>query len=243
MKVATARTTSLLIVAVLIVAVLSGLAFLHVAQKHRACLVLSHYINGRVGNCTLSESFEGEALSRLQVANFDVIRSSSRVIRRDGSYSLWNTPDGDYWMPTASGDKLLYDVAEQKRNIYGTRLRPGDIVLDAGANIGVFTRKALLAGAAKVIAIEPGPENLECLRRNFATEIANGLVVVYPKGIWDRDEVLKFSINPANSAADSFVRNFENTQFTQVPVTTIDELVAELNLLKSGFHQNGHRRR
>jgi hypothetical protein len=160
-------------------------AFLHVAQKHRACLVLSHYINGRVGKCTLSESFEGEALSRMQVANFDAIRSFSRVIRRDGPYSLWNTPDGDYWMPSASGDKLLYDVAEQKRNIYGTRMRPDDIVLDAGANIGVFTRKALSAGAAKVIAIEPGPENLECLRRNFATEIADGRVTVYPKGVWD----------------------------------------------------------
>jgi hypothetical protein len=126
MRVATARTIYLLIPVVL-----SGLAILHVAQNHRASLVLSHYINGRVGNCTLSESFEGEALFRLQVANFDAIRSSSRVIRRDGPYSLWSTPDGEYWMPTASGDKLLYDVAEQKRDIYGTRLRPGDIVLDA----------------------------------------------------------------------------------------------------------------
>src|SRR5215472_16695115 len=210
-------------------------AFLHVARTHHAFLVLSHYIRGRAGNCTLSESFEGEALARLQVANFDAIRSSSRVIRRDGPYSLWSTPDGEYWMPTASGDKLLYDVAEQKRNIYGTRLRPGDIVLDAGANIGVFTRKALRAGAAKVIAIEPGPENLECLRRNFATEIADGRVTVYPKGVWDKDDILKFSINPANSASHSFVRQIDNAQFLQVPVTTIDKLVAELQLPRVDF--------
>ena len=87
---------------------------------------------------------------------------------------------------TASGSALNYDLAEQKRNIYGTGIRRGDIVLDAGANVGVFTRKALWAGASKVIAIEPAPENLECLRRNFAAEIADGRVVVYPKGVWDK---------------------------------------------------------
>jgi FkbM family methyltransferase len=208
---------------------------LHVAQTHHAFLVLSHYLHGRAGNCTLAESFEGEALFRFQAKNFDEIRAASRVLRRDGLYSMWTTPDGEYWMPTASGDKLLYDVAEQKRNIYGTRLHPGDIVLDAGANIAVFTRKALRAGAAKVIAIEPGPENLECLRRTFATEIADGRVTVYPKGVWDKDDILKFSINPANSASDSFVRQIDNAQFIQVQVTTIENLVAELQLDRVDF--------
>ena len=101
--------------------------------------------------------------------------------------------------------------------------------------MGVFTRKALWAGASKVIAIEPGPENLECLRRNFATEIAAGRVVVYSKGIWDKDDVLKFAIDPASSAKDSFVRPLENAQYIQVPVTTVDNLVAELNLPRVDF--------
>ena len=214
---------------------LPAVAFLYIARTHHAFLVLSHYVRGRAGNCTLRESFEGEALFRFQAKNFDEIRAASRVLRRDGLYSLWTTPDGEYWMPSASGDKLLYDVAEQKRNIYGTRLHPGDIVLDAGANIGVFTRKALRAGVAKVIAIEPGPENLECLRRNFASEIADGHVTIYPKGVWDKDDILKFSINPANSASDSFVRQIDNAQFLQVPVTTIDKLVAELQLDRVDF--------
>ena len=138
-------------------------------------------------------------------------------------------------MPTASGDALIYDLAEQKRNIYGHGVHPGDVVLDAGANIGVFTRKALWAGASKVIAIEPGPENLECLRRNFAAEIADGRVVLYPKGIWDKDDVLKLQVDPANSARDTFVTPIEGAQFIEAPLTTVDKMVVELRLTKVDF--------
>jgi FkbM family methyltransferase len=206
-----------------------------VARSHHAWLVLSHYFGGRTGNCTLAESFESEALSRLQVANLNAIRSASRVVRRDGRFYLWNTPEGEFWIPMASGSDLSMDLAEQKRNIYGTRIRPGDIVLDAGANVGVFTRKALWAGASKVIAIEPAPENLECLRRNFVSEIADGRVILYPKGVWDKDDVLKLRVDANNSARDTFVREIENAQFIEAPLTTIDKLVAELRLPKVDF--------
>jgi FkbM family methyltransferase len=210
-------------------------AMMDAARTHHVALVLSHYFHGRAGNCTIAESFTGEGLSRLQARNGDAIRSASRVIRTDAQYSLWSTPFGEFWMPTGSGGSLAYDLGEQQRNIYGTRIRQGDIVLDAGANVGVFTRKALWAGAAKVVAIEPGPENLECLRRNFATEIADGRVVLYPKGIWEKNEILKFSVDPASSAKDSFVRPIDNAQYIQVPVTTVDNLVSELHLPRVDF--------
>jgi FkbM family methyltransferase len=204
-------------------------------RAHHAGLVLSHYFRGRAANCSLAESFHGETLMRQQSQNADEIRATSRIVRTDGPYSLWSTPAGDYWMPTASGDALVYDLGEQKRNIYGAQVHPGSIVLDAGANVGVFTRKALAAGAAKVIAIEPAPENLECLRRNFAPEITSGRVVLYPKGVWDKEDVLKFNIDPSNSARDSFVRPADKAEVMQIPVTTIDRLVEELRLPRVDF--------
>ena len=207
----------------------------HAAIVHHVPLVLSHYFGHRVGNCTLRESFEAEALSRLQFENGNSLRSSSRVIRHDERYSLWSTPVGEFWMTTASGSSLVYDLAEQKRNIYGTEIHRGDVVLDAGANVGVFTRKALWAGASKVIAIEPGPENVECLRRNFAAEIADGRVVIYPKGVWDKDDILKLSVDPVSSAKDSFVRPIETAEFINVELTTIDKMVAELGLARVDF--------
>jgi FkbM family methyltransferase len=208
---------------------------MHVVRVHHVPLVLSHYFGGKAANCTLVEAFRGEALSRLQSQNENRLRASSRIVRSDGRFSLWTTPLGEFWMPAASGGDLIYDLAEQDRNIYGAQIRPGDIVLDAGANVGVFARKALWAGASKVIAIEPAPENLECLRRNFAAEITEGRVVLYAKGIWDKDDVLKFSIDPESSAKDSFVRTSESGSFLHIPVTTVDRLVAELGLAKVDF--------
>ncbi|HEV3196817.1 MAG TPA: FkbM family methyltransferase [Bryobacteraceae bacterium] len=218
-----------------IIAIFPAFALINVFQAHHTGLVLSHYFGGRAGNCTLAESFEAERLSRLQFQNVEEIKKASRVVRKDELYSLWSTPAGEYWMPSASGNALIYDLGEQKRDIYGTNMHAGDIVLDAGANVGVFTRKALAFGAAKVIAIEPAPENLECLRRSFAAEIADGRVVLYPKGVWDKDDVLKLSVDPGDSAKDTFVRPIEHAQFIEVGLTTIDKLVEELHLPKVDF--------
>ena len=216
-------------------AVIPIAALVNVVAVHHAGLVLSHYFAGRAGNCSLTEAFQAENLSRLQAANVEEIRAGSHIIRSDGHYTLWTTPDGEYWLPSGDHDGVIYDLGEQRRNIYGTHLHRGDIVLDAGANVGVFTRKALNFGAAKVIAIEPGPENVECLRRTFASEIASGRVVVYSKGIWDKDDVLKFKIDPVDSAKDTFVRNIENAEYVEAPLTTVDKLVAKLHLPRVDF--------
>jgi FkbM family methyltransferase len=101
----------------------------------------------------------------------------------------------------------------------------------------VFTRKALNAGASKVVAIEPAPENLACLRRNFAAEIARGSVVVVPKGVWDSETELTMHVDTDHSAADSFVRPLAGAtvQVMRLPVTTIDNLVRELGLRSVDF--------
>jgi FkbM family methyltransferase len=60
-----------------------------------------------------------------------------------------------------------------------TLIRPGDVVLDAGANIGVYT--LLLSGAVgagRVIAVEPDPTNLELLRQNVARNACTNVTVL-----------------------------------------------------------------
>jgi FkbM family methyltransferase len=89
----------------------------------------------------------------------------------------------------------------------------------------------MAAGAEKIVAIEPGPENLECLRRNFPNEVSSGRVIIYPKGVWDKEDELTFRVDPKNSAADSFVIRREGAvDVERVPVTTVDKLVDELKL-------------
>jgi FkbM family methyltransferase len=114
--------------------------------------------------------------------------------------------------------------------VAAARIRPGDTVLDCGANVGVYTKYALERGAAEVIAIEPAPETISCLRRTFAADIAAGSVVVYPKGVWNRDELLQLKTNPTRSSMANSVVIGGDTGGPAVPLTTIDKLVSELRL-------------
>lgn len=177
---------------------------------------------------------------RDQIRIKDRILNASKMLASDGEYEQWQTPKGTYWIPKESRYVLPFNLAEQDRRIYGRGpnfVRSGDIVLDCGANIGVFVRESLNAGAKKVVAIEPAPENLECLRRNFTPEIAQGRVVVYPKGVWDKDDFLSLNIDHGNSAADSFVMHPEHSTGTteKFPLTTIDKLTGELGLERVDF--------
>ena len=124
--------------------------------------------------------------------------------------------------------------AQQEEVIYG-RVRSGDVVLDCGAHVGVFTRRALASGAALVVAIEPAPDNVECLRRNFEPEVRAGRVIVYPKGVWDKDDFLVLHTVEGNSAGDSFVFQLGAGSDVRVPLTTIDKLVDELHVPRVDF--------
>jgi FkbM family methyltransferase len=158
-----------------------------------------------------------------------------RVVTKDPEgFELWETPKGPFWTPPKFGkDTLAYCLAEQESKVYGVSpfgVQPGDIVLDCGANIGVYTREALTAGAKLVVAIEPSPNNIKCLQKNFKAEIERGRVIVYEKGVWNREEVLKFSVSDV-SAEDSFVTAVPwTTKTINIPVTTIDKIVNELKL-------------
>jgi FkbM family methyltransferase len=195
---------------------------------------------GRSPVCPMARAIHSADELRTQIANKDRILSASKLLEKDpAGYHLWDTPHGRFWIPQGSDYVLPFNLAEQERKIYGVGeqdVHAGDIVLDCGANVGVYTREALKNGAKLVVSIEPAPENIECLRRNFAPEIAAGRVILYQKGVWDKDEMLVMRVDPDNSAADSFIiRRPGAVETKQLPLTTVDKLVAELKLERVDF--------
>jgi len=170
----------------------------------------------------------------------DEILARTRLLQKEyEGLELYETPYGRFWSFPGSQYTLPFNLAEQATHLYGSGphfVRKGDTVLDCGANVGVFTRFALNAGAGKVIAIEPAPDNIECLRRNFAQEIAEGRVVVVPKGVWDRPDELELKIEEGNEAAATFVMRLNRvTRTVRVPLLPIDTLVQELGLDRVDF--------
>jgi FkbM family methyltransferase len=150
-------------------------------------------------------------------------------------YELASTPAArKFWIPRGNRLDLAEVLGEQEEDVYalhGRGVRRGDVVLDCGANVGAFTQHALEAGARRVVAIEPAPENLECLRRTFASEIQAGRVILYPKGVWDHDDTLVVRRISGQSGGDSVAIKYPGSeQGPTVPLTTIDKLVEELKL-------------
>jgi len=149
---------------------------------------------------------------------------ASLVIKRiggEGEMELWETPAGQFWVPKSSASRFSTVIGEQQVDIYraAEMVRPGDVVMDCGADVGTFTRTALRHNASKVIAVEPAPWKEPCLRRTFAREIEQGRVVIVAKGVWSEATTLKLDDDTIRTEAG-----------IEVPLVKIDELAAELNL-------------
>ncbi len=135
--------------------------------------------------------------------------------------------------------EICWVLTELEAGVYSTgdvTVRSGDTVVDCGANIGLFAREALRAGAKVVVAVEPSPANVECLKRNLRAEIAAGRVVLKESGLWDSTTSLPFTISDRSSLANSFViEPGAAPNGTLTPVTTLDQIVEDLGLVRVDF--------
>ena len=86
-----------------------------------------------------------------------------------------------------------------------------------------------------MVAIEPAPRTLIALKRNLADEIAAGRVIVYEKGVWDKEEMMAFYSDADSALSRVMHAHEEHNLGTQVPLTTIDKIVEELQLERVDF--------
>ena len=201
-------------------------------------ILFSRDVKSRSPYCTAwKASLDGHIKLRQQARTAEILRAS-RMLRKEAGLSLWSTPMGEFWIPAGDNDILPLLLAQEERNIYGEGewgVQRGDVVLDVGAYIGTWTRQALARGAKKVVAIEPSPESVECLKRNLAAEIASGQVIVYPKGIWDSEGALTL-FTTSTGVGNSFVEAASpGDKKDAIPVTTIDRVADELQLPRVDF--------
>ena len=161
-------------------------------------------------------------------------------LREDAAHRIcWKTHLGEFWTPpgsTAYYVRLIETEAlADVYNLRGANLS-GATFFDCGANVGFITRMALAHSAAQVIAFEPSPQTAQCLRMNFSSEIAAGKVTVIEKALWNAEDILWLNTaQVSNPASHSLVESGESPRGVRVPVTTIDRVVADLNLARVDF--------
>jgi FkbM family methyltransferase len=225
--------------AVRIVTILVGIVFLAMAAWPKLRLS-ALWLARRNDGCSLAATLNAnEQLLRFAKTKADLEAFTHIVQREPSGYELVDTPRGRYW--TSRPEPVVgFLLAEQETQIYGDVLHgvhPGDIVLDCGADIGVYTRTALFRGAKLVVAIEPAPDSVDALRRTFQREIAEGRVIVYPKGVWDKVDTLDLEVSTAGTMSGSSVVTHDKNRpdKIKVPLTTIDLMVEELHLPRVDF--------
>ncbi len=193
---------------------------------------------GRSRVSTMGDMLKYSRYHRQRLRDIADVQAHAHLLTQDpAGFEFWSTQAGSWWIQAGQSSALFELIAEQKRGIYkdpASMIRAGDVVLDCGANVGCFTRQALMAGARRVVAIEPSPGNLECLKRNLAAGIADGSVKVCPKGLWFAADCLVLSGSGVSA------RFLEETSCggesaLRVPLTTIDMLAEECGLNRVDF--------
>ncbi|MEM9554805.1 MAG: FkbM family methyltransferase [Acidobacteriota bacterium] len=138
---------------------------------------------------------------------------------------------------TLGRDLLVHGVFEpEETRLVLELLRPGDVFVDVGANIGYFSvlaaRRVGTTGA--VLAIEPEPRNLALLRRNLERHALGETVTVAPVAVGEHPGTARFEVpserTDARLAGDQTASSEISTTKTtfDVEVTTLDDLVGTL---------------
>jgi FkbM family methyltransferase len=147
---------------------------------------------------------------------------------------LWETPMGAFWGRYEDDGILRGAVVEQTfyfaYDHAPVAVHAGDVVLDAGAHLGTFTRFALNRGARRVVAFEPEPTNITCFKRTFEPELQSGRVVLVQSALWEQSGTVAFEIHPEEASESGSVLAPGSPNTVTVPATTIDETVARLGL-------------
>lgn len=108
--------------------------------------------------------------------------------------------------------------------LYRKVIRSDMVVVDIGANVGIYTLHALKAGA-EVYAFEPTPETFNILRHNVAL---NGFeyspkVHLYNSAVSDREEMTEFAVVSNSCGHNSMFRENKDDKIIRVPTVRLDD--------------------
>ena len=143
---------------------------------------------------------------RLSVDDFDGdLRLENLDVRETVEINVWHRPE-------------FYD--KNQRKLFCDAIEPGSVVLDVGANIGVYTLLAAKRGA-RVFAIEADPRNLEMLRHHVHLNGFDDRVTIFPIAVGSNEGAVTLYRFPGNWGHSNL---FEGTDPVQVPCRTIDSL-------------------
>ena len=174
----------------------------------RAILGIQHYGNPWQ---LLTQRMLGNRLSRFNVKD------------RATGVACWCTP---------ASHRMFAEVWFFKNyDVPGVPLRPGDLVLDVGANQGFFSCYAAQKGA-RVIAFEPDRTSFAMLERNLTRNNFSTRVTARREAIGAEAGVTNFFVSPMlgggmNTTSAVFASRFDHVKSEPVSCVTLSDVLGE----------------
>lgn len=115
-------------------------------------------------------------------------------------------------------------------------IKPGDVVLDIGGHVGIFTLFALYQGAGKVYTFEPTPQNIKIIKENMKVNSYKNIEVIN-KAVAGKSGEVKLYINTEDSGNTlsevGYNGQFEN--YINVSSTTLEKIFKRYSLGQVDF--------
>lgn len=135
----------------------------------------------------------------------------------------------DLVIPYIYDRHLLYIKSLLGEGTYETEnviIEEGDIVIDVGANVGLFTLFSIIKRNASVVyAFEPIMATFELLDSNVRLNGVSKKVKIINKGLGDVDDTFQMSISNDNIGANSMIFNRDGNKHESVSITTLDTFI------------------
>jgi FkbM family methyltransferase len=173
------------------------------------------------------------------------------MIVKPRGHSLWlvKLPGGPAWLTPDLGDAIDHITVIWRRGIYD-KYKPtkGQVVVDAGAHIGIYTVRVSkeVGNNGTILAIEPHPTNFECLQKSLGLNKCENVIPVNAAmasscgeiTLWLSDQSVGHSIKLRRSNSSLSVRSvtldqlMEDFELTTIHLLKIDVEGATLDVLK-----------
>lgn len=160
-------------------------------------------------------------------------------VARRPSAARFATPYGfDLMLPTEDQGTLIMAMGKahlhpRVREILESNVRPGDVVVDGGSNVGFFSLVAAmrLNGSGRVISFEPNPRTFGLLRQNVAHNHLESIVRVEEKALTSSNGTFEFTASTDEPMRSSLVVDAGPTKKTiRVSGVRLDDYVKAHNL-------------
>lgn len=162
-----------------------------------------------------------------------------KMLAREGSFIRFGTESGFEMLLPASYRSMIIMALDGVLfhttliRIANRVIRPGDIVVDGGSNVGFFALLAAkrLHGSGRVFAFEPDPKTFSLLRQNICRNGFENTIRAEPLALTGGDGTFDFSMDAEEPMLSSLIfRQANSSGKTRVEGVRLDGYLAACSL-------------